>query len=153
VCTRGSDRALLRGPSTSPLDAMEAPWWKSLSRITWWIFSRIWAPLMAVGWPILALYGALQPSTPDLEALRLRSGEAAILVGSAPTNRSYVVLPRDLPAASVSVVEESADTFVVSTHPGAGLGILFTWVACVYGTWYFWIRRQREASNNRWRGP
>ena len=58
---RGACQAVVGGRSTSPLVAVEAPWWKTLSRIVWWIFSRLWAPFMAVGWPALALYGALQP--------------------------------------------------------------------------------------------
>jgi hypothetical protein len=143
LCTRGSDRALLGGPSTHPLDAVETPWWKSLSRIVWWIFSRLWAPFMAVGWPALALYGALQPRLSDLEALHLRRGEAAILVGSAVTQRSYIVVPRDLPRAAVSQVDESAGTFTVIEHPGFGFLFLGIWMACLYGTWYFWIKPHR----------
>ena len=61
VCARGACQAVVGGRSTSPLVAVEAPWWKTLSRIVWWIFSRLWAPFMAVGWPALALYVALQP--------------------------------------------------------------------------------------------
>jgi hypothetical protein len=132
---------------------METPWWKSLSRIVWWVFSRLSAPLMAVGWPALALYGAVQPRTEDLQALRLSRGEAAILIGSAATHRSYIVVPRNLPKASVSLVQDSEGKFTATEHPGLGLIFLFVWVSCLYGTWYFWIRRQREASNNRWRGP
>ena len=132
---------------------METPWWKSSFRIVWWVFSHVWAPLMAVGWPALALYGAIQPRTSDLEALHLGHGEAAILVGSATTRRSYIVVPRDLPRASVSQVEDAAGTLTSTDHAGLGLVVLFVWALCIYATWYFWIRREREASNNRWRGP
>jgi hypothetical protein len=129
--------------SASPLDAVEGPWWKSLARIVWWIFSRVWAPFMAIGWPALALYGALQPRVSDLDALHLRRGEAAVLVGSAATQRNYIVVPRDLARASISQVEEAAGTFTVIDHPGFGLIFLGIWASCVYGTWYFWIRPPR----------
>jgi hypothetical protein len=122
---------------------VETPWWKSLSRIVWWVFSRLWVPFMAIGWPALALYGALQPHPSDLEALRLRHGETVILIGSTQTRRSYIVVPRDLPRASVSQVEEAAGTFTVTDHPGFGLIFLIVWASCIYGTWYFWIRPQR----------
>jgi hypothetical protein len=143
VCTRGSNWALLGGPSTSPLDAVETPWWESSGRIVWWIFSRLWAAFMAIGWPALALYGALQPHPSDLEALHLGRGEAAILIGSAQTRRSYIVVPRDLPRAAVSQVEEAAGTFAVINLPGQGLLVLIVWVSCLYATWYFWIKPQR----------
>jgi hypothetical protein len=153
VCARGASQAVVAGRSSSALDAVEAPWWKSLSRIVWWIFSRLWAPFMAVGWPALALYGALQPRVSDLDALRLGRAEAAVLIGSASMQRSYIVVPRDLPKASVSLVEDTAGKLTVTEHPGFGLIFLFVWALCVYGTWYFWIRPRRMASNNRWSGP
>jgi hypothetical protein len=143
VCTRGSSGALLRGPSTSPLDAVEAPWWKTLSRIVWWIFSRLWAPFMAVGWPALALYGALQPRPSDIDALHLSRGETAILIGSSATHRSYIVVPKDLPSAAISQVEEAGGTFTVNEYRGLGLVVLIVWISCVYSTWYFWIKPRR----------
>jgi hypothetical protein len=60
------------------------PWYLTLWRITWWVFSRLWAPLMALGWPLLALYGALEPRASDLAALDLHRGEFAVLVGTGP---------------------------------------------------------------------
>jgi len=143
VCTRGARPAWSSGPSTSPLDAMEAPWWKTLTRIIWWVFSRLWAPFMAVGWPALALYGALQPRLSDLAALTLRRGEVAVLIGSAAAHRSYIVVPRDLPHAAVSQVDDAAGTFTVIDHPGFAFFVLLVWLSCVYGTWYFWIRPRR----------
>jgi hypothetical protein len=140
VCTHGSNRALLRGPSTSPLDAVDSP---RLFRLLWWIFSRAYPPLMAFGWPALALYGALEPRLSDLNALHLRKGEAAILVGTAQTQHSYIVVPRDLLRATVSQVSDIAGTVTVIEHPGVGVWILIIWGACLYGTWYFWIRRDR----------
>ena len=131
------------GRSASPLDAVEAPWWKSLARIVWWVLSRLWAPFTAVGWPALALYGALQPRLSDLDALHLRRGEVAVLVGSGATQCSYIVAPRDLPRAAVSQVDEAAGTFTVIDHPGFAFIVLIIWVSCVYGTWYFWIRPHR----------
>jgi hypothetical protein len=89
------------------------------------------------------LYGVLQPHRSDLEALRLGRGEAAILIGSAQTRRSYIVVPRDLLRAGTSQVEEAAGTFTVTDYPGSGLMVLVVWASCVYGTWYYWIRPRR----------
>jgi hypothetical protein len=122
---------------------MEAPWWKSLTRIVWWIFSRLWAPFMAVGWPAFALYGALHPRLSDLDALHLRRGEVAVLIGAGTTDRSYIVVPRDLPRAAISQVNEAAGAITVIDRPGFAFIVLIVWVTCVYGMWYFWIRRPR----------
>jgi hypothetical protein len=122
---------------------MEAPWWKTLTRITWWIFSRLWAPFMAVGWPALALYGALQPRLSDLDALHLHRGEVAVLIGSAATHHSYIVVPRNLPRAAVSQVDDAVGTPTVVDYPGYALIVLVVWGFCVYATWYFWVRPPR----------
>jgi hypothetical protein len=132
---------------------MSGPWWKSLARILWLAFSRVWAPLMAVGWPLLSTYGFFQPHALDLDALRLGRGEVAVLVGSSSAQRSYVVLPRALSTASVSVVDDASGSLVVTKQPGAALTIVAIWIGCVYCTWYFWIRSVPQASNKRLERP
>lgn len=103
---------------------MSGPWWKSLARLLWLAFTRLWAPLMAVGWPLLSTYGLLHPHALDLDALRLGRGEVAVLVGESSAQRSYVVLPRALATASVSAVDEASDSLVVTEQPGAALTIM-----------------------------
>jgi hypothetical protein len=108
-----------------------------------WILLRLYPPLVAVGWPALALYGALHPRLPDLDALHLRHGEVAIFIGSSATERSYIVVPRDLPHAAISRVDELGGAFTVTEHSGVALWVPIVWGFCVYGTWYFWIRPRR----------
>src|SRR4029077_249106 len=81
-CTHGAQRNSAVGRSASPLDADMVQWYVTLWRITWWVFSRLWAPLMAIGLPVLALYGALEPRQNDIAALELHRGEFAFLIGT-----------------------------------------------------------------------
>ena len=136
---------------------MNGPWWRTNSRILWWIFTRLWAPLMAIGWPILATYGALSPNSSDVAALKLRGFEAAILIGITgggshcdnnacveyPARRSYIVFPRLLTRPSAFEVEDG-DSPRVEEIPGAALICLVVWLACLWGTWRYWVRRIRD---------
>ena len=128
---------------------MKDPWWKSLSRILWLALTRIFAPLMALGWPVLIAYGWLQPHALDLDAMRLGGGEVALLIGSASAQRSYIVLPHALTTASVSVVNDASGTPTVTEHPGHAIIVLLLWVIFAYCTWYFWVRAVPKASNQR----
>ena len=132
---------------------MNAQWWKSLSRILWLAFTRIFAPLMALGWPVLIAYGLLQPHALDLDAMRLGGGEVALLVGSSSAQRSYIVLPRALAKASVSVVKDTLGTPTVTDYPGQAFIVLLLWIFFAYCTWYFWVRAMPKASNHRLERP
>jgi hypothetical protein len=133
---------------------MNDPWWKSLSRLMWLALTRILGPLMALGWPLFCAYGLLQPRALDLDALRLGRGEVALPIGSSSAQRSYVVLPRAIPTASVSIVSESSSgTRTVTENPGDAVIVLLVWVASVYCTWYFWVRAVPKASNQRLERP
>ena len=131
------------------------PWYRSGARIVWWIFSRLWAPFMAVGWPLLAFYGFVHPRTEDLVALNLQRGEHAVLVGVAGSGnfvgresplasndqRSYVVLPRSLVNGAGYLVVDTPSGRTVVREPGAALLIIAIWMACAFGTWYYWVRK------------
>jgi hypothetical protein len=133
---------------------MNDPWWKSLSWIMWLALTRIFGPLMALGWPLFYAYGLLQPHTLDLEALRLGRGEVALPIGASSAQRSYVVLPRAIATASVSVANESTSgTRTVTENPGDAIIVVLVWVASVYCTWYFWVRTVPKASNQRLERP
>jgi hypothetical protein len=132
---------------------MNDPWWKSISRLLWLALTRILAPLMALGWPLCSAYGFLQPHALDIDALRLGRGEAAFLIGSSPTQRSYVVLPRAIPTAAVSLVDDSPGVPTVAEYPGYALIPLLVWLGCAYCTWYFWVRAVPGASNQRLERP
>ena len=118
------------------------PWWKSLARILWWVFSRPWAVMMALGWPLLVAYGLMSPRAADLDALHLEPDEVALLVGIGGSTdagqRSYAVLPRALTRASVTVVNDGTPPMVEEIK-GALLILLTVWAVCVYLAWrYFW---------------
>ena len=108
-----------------------------------WILLRLLPPMVAVGWPVLALYGALHPRLPDLDALHLRRGEVAIFIGSSATERSYIVVPRDLSRAAISRVDELGGALTVTEQSGVALWVPVIWGLSAYATWYFWIRRHR----------
>jgi hypothetical protein len=123
--------------------------------MVWWIFSRLWAPLMAIGWPALAIYGALLPRSPDLAALRLEAGDVAVLIGVGtggkrcvggepcevtPPQRSYVVVPKVFSSPSVFVVEDTEPVTRVTELAWQALVAFSIWILCVFGTWYYWVR-------------
>jgi hypothetical protein len=74
----------------------------------WWITSRIFAPFIAIGLPIMIFYGWLVPNPTDLVALELQRREVPLLIGAGaggtcsgsrycqdvPPQRSYIVIPR-----------------------------------------------------------
>jgi hypothetical protein len=111
--------------------------------------TRILAPFMAVGWPALITYGLFHPHASDLDALQLGQGEAALLIGTSAVQRSYIVLPRALKNASVSVVNHFSDVGSVAEYPGQALAVLLLWGLFAYCTWYFWIRPLLKAFNTR----
>jgi hypothetical protein len=141
---------------------VDTPWWQSLGRIFWWVFTRLWAPFMALAWPALVVYGFLAPRPGDLEALRLAPLEVALLAGVASggascsasqpcieylAHRTYIVLPRALSNAAASVVEDTPAGPRMTEHRGQGALMFLIWVACLYATWRYWVRPSRSASN------
>src|SRR5262249_51782671 len=90
---------------------------------------------------------------PNPEALRLGRGEAAILIGSAQTRRSYIVVYRDLLRPGARKSKRLQEHSLSLTTPG-----LASW---------FWLSGRRVftvrgitgsglgvlASNNRWNSP
>jgi len=127
---------------------MNEPWWRTQSRLLWWTATRILAPFMALGWPALIAYGLLHPHAVDLDALQLGQGEAALLIGTSAVQRSYIVLPRALLNASVSVVNHFSGTRSVTEYPGQAVAVLLLWGLFAYCTWHFWIRPLLKACNN-----
>ena len=111
---------------------------------------------MAVGLPFMIVYGLLYPRAADISALHLKPGEAAFLIGeswggtecvaSVPcvahgAQRIYIVSPRVFSDAAISVVDEQAGGMTVTQDKTGLLIFVSIWVICVYGTWYFWLRR------------
>jgi hypothetical protein len=113
---------------------------------------RLFTPFMALGWPMLAIYGALSPNASDLAALKLGRLETAILIGVAgggsecdatgcvaqPSRRSYLIFPRFFVRPSGFTVEDRQDSPRVNEQPGAALLVIAAWAACVWGTWRYW---------------
>ena len=142
-------------------------WYVTLKRITWWVFSRLWAPLMAFGWPILAIYGALEPRQSDLAALELRRDEFAVLIGVGgggktcinlqpcvvtPGDRSYLVVPRSFLDGSVLAVRDTEPVVTVDRESGRAILVVIIWLICLFGTWYYWIRKPAGHLTNAWSG-
>lgn len=115
------------------------------------MLARLFAPLVALGWPALAIYGALSPNPSDIAALKLGRLETAVLVGVAgggsdcgdrgcvahPAHRSYIVFPRLLVRPSGFTVEDGQDPRIDELAGGA-LFVIVMWAACAWGTWRYW---------------
>jgi len=107
---------------------------------------------MAMGWPALAVYGALSPNASDIGALKVAPRETAILIGVAgggskcdadgcqvqPPQRSYLIFPRLFVRPSGFTVEDGQDGPRVDEKSGAAFLVVLIWVVCVWGTWRFW---------------
>ena len=143
-------------------------WVPTLFRVVWWVFSRLWVPFMAIGWPLMICYGAIWPREADMVAVRHSGHEVPLLIGQAwggsactgndpcivvPANRSYLVFPDVLTNAAVTIVEDGSQGPTVTDMPGYALLLVAIWFACSYGTWYFWVRPLAAASNHRIERP
>src|SRR5712664_1176196 len=130
---------------------MKTPWWQSLLRLLG-MFLRLFAPLIALGWPVLAVYGALSTNVSDIGALKVAPRETAILIGVAgggskcdasgcqvqPPQRSYLIFPRFFVRPSGFTVENRQGGPRVDEQPGAALLVVLIWVVCAWGTWRYW---------------
>jgi hypothetical protein len=128
---------------------------RQIGSLFWWVFTRIWAPLMALGAPGLALYGAISPYTVDVVAIEAAGGRSPLLIGIAgggsqcvnaepcvvkPPNRTYLAFPSAVSLAAVTVVEDGDGGVDVSVMPGGALIFLGTWLVCCFGLWRYWAR-------------
>jgi hypothetical protein len=137
-------------------------WFNTLGRVLWWITSRVYAPFIAVGVPIMILYGWIVPNQADLDALALQKQEVPILVGAGaggttcsgardcqnvPSQRSYIVAPRVFRDAAVVSVLRTTPTSTTKSIPGGALILLGMWAVCCYCTLRIYWRARGSASN------
>jgi hypothetical protein len=129
----------------------------------WWITSRIFAPFIAFGLPIMILHGWLVPNPADLIALKLQKREVSLLVGAGaggacggsrycqdvPSQRSYIVIPRVFRDAAVVSVLRTTPTLTTVSNSGAAPVLLFMWVACAYCTRRYYWRPKSAVSDSR----
>jgi hypothetical protein len=139
------------------------PWHKSLARILWWAARYVLAPFMAIGGPILAVYGAVHPRDADLAALQLRSGQVPVLVGVSGADvgctnsrlcdssgqRLYLIFPHALLGGDLAVVNSNERGLTVDYEPFLAYVILVVWATCVFLTWRYFVYPLLPASNNR----
>jgi hypothetical protein len=141
---------------------MKTPWWRALLWLLGWFF-RLFAPLMALGWPVLAVYGALSPNVSDIGALKVGPRETAILIGIAsggsecdatgcqvqPPQRSYLIFPSLFVQPSGFTVEDGQEGPRVGEQPGVALLVILVWIACAWATWRYWGPPSRTRSAAR----
>ena len=130
---------------------MKKPWWQSLGKLLFWVFSRIWAPMMAVGWPILVIYGMANPRPNDLAVLDLAAGESPLLVGvasdGASGQRSYFLPRRILKADALITVHDDDGRLSPEAQPGIAFLLLGNWFGCIWASWRFLVRPLVMSSN------
>jgi hypothetical protein len=133
---------------------MDKPWHESLGGIIWAITRFIWAPFMAFGAPLLAVYGALHANEADMHALQLRSRQVPLLVGTAGDDkdcskytpctsigqRTYLVFPEALFRGELATVNHKDDIVTVDRRPFLGYFVIAIWAACVALTWRYCVR-------------
>jgi hypothetical protein len=133
---------------------MDKPWHESLGGIIWAITRFISASFMAIGAPLLVVYGALHANEADMHALQLRSTQVPLLVGTAGDDkdcgkytpcaligqRTYLVFPEALFRGERAAVNHKDDIVTVDRRPFRGYFIIAIWVACVALTWRYCVR-------------
>jgi hypothetical protein len=130
--------------------------------------SRVYAPFIAIGVPIIILNGGIVPNQADLDALALQKHELSILVGggagaatcgasrncqNVPSQRSYIVVPRVFRDVAVVSVLRTTPTSTTKSISGGALIWLGMWAACAYLTWSYYLRPGGATSNNLYGVP
>jgi hypothetical protein len=131
---------------------MSEPWPRPQILFLWLLFTRALGPFTAFAWPILSTYGLYHPHARDMEALLIVPGEVALPVMTSQLDQFYIILPRSISTATVSVVSHFSGFPEVREQPGAALVLIFLWIACLYSAWYFWIRPVLGHLTNAWSG-
>jgi hypothetical protein len=138
--------------SAQPLDVMRTPWWQSPGNLLFWVLSRIWAPMMAVGWPILVIYGMANPRPDDLAVLNLARSETPFLVGAASDGisgqRSYLLPRRFLKSDGLIIVHDDNGRLTSEPQPGVAFLVIGVWFGCIWASWWFLLRPRFRTSNN-----
>jgi len=137
--------------SAQPLDAVKTPLPQSLGKGAFWVFTRIWVPMMAIGWPFLVIYGLANPRPNDLALLNLTANETPLLVGVVSggpfAQRSYFLPRRLLKGGGISVVSDHNGRLSAEAQPATGFLLLAIWFGCIWASWRFLVRRRVTASN------
>jgi hypothetical protein len=107
--------------------------------------------MMAVGWPILVIYGMANPRRNDLAALNLAAGETPWLVGIASggtlDQRSYFLPRRILKSDGLTVVHDDDGRLSPEAQPGAAFLLLTVWFGCIWASWRFLVSHRVMTPN------
>ena len=106
---------------------------------------------MAVGWPILVIYGMANPRPNDLAELNLAAGETPWLVGmasgGASDQRSYLLPRRILKSDGLVTIYDDDGRLLLETQPGTAFLLLAIWFGCIWASWRFLISHLVMTSN------
>ena len=162
MCTRGSNRARLGGPSTLPLEA------RMISALSQLRVVALWYALLGVLCSVgaVVVFSVFWSGSPLWHELASPATSLWIYVGagvafwlSAGLSLRYLVLSPPLQGAAfvisafVALCGIAAAGHVTLTNP-PGVGLVAWWGlagACSLCTLLLWVNRR--ASNHRWRGP
>lgn len=111
-------------------------------------------PLSLLLVPVLAIYGWITPWAPIQPALERYSDQTPILVGTSyearhtnsgstvSASRSYILLPSVLNDPQLVTFSQVNSKPVIVIRSRGALALMISWWAvCMFGTWWFWIRR------------
>ncbi len=108
--------------------------------------------MMAVGWPILVIYGMTNPRPDDLAVLNLAGSETPFLVGAASDGasgqRSYFLPRRILKSDGLITVHDEDARLTPEAQPGVAFLVLGIWFGCIWASWRFLVRPRVMTSNN-----
>jgi hypothetical protein len=113
--------------------------------------------MLAIGWPILVIYGLANPRPNDLAVLRLAANETPLLVGVAsigPSDqRSYFLPRRLLKGEGILVVADHNGRLSAEAQPVTAFLLLAIWLGCIWAFWRFLVRPLVTASNKSLERP
>jgi hypothetical protein len=107
--------------------------------------------MMAIGWPILVIYGIANPRPNDLALLNLAANETPLLVGVASSGgsdqRSYFLPRRLLKGDGILVVSDHNGRLSAEAQPVTAFVLLAIWFGCIWASWRFLVRHLVTASD------
>ena len=122
-----------------------------------WLILKLSFPLSIVLYPMVGLYGYIQPWAPAKPTLDSYPGQSSIMVGVSyraqnkieTVSRSYILIPSVLSTQKIITVQQTNQESPVVSESTSGFFLFIGWVlASFVGTWWFWLRRDNKAPPN-----
>jgi len=114
-------------------------------------------PVFLLLFPLVALYGQLNPWPPAQRALSVYPGQTPIMVGfgyqaehsstgnTKRVSRCYILFPMVMSHPKIITVHQVNDAEPIVSESEFGFVFYVVWLlVCLVGTWWFWFRPLKQ---------